>query len=100
VGVKAIEEHAELEIDEGDAKDAWHDAAIPPFRHRDCDSAQAARLFGNNRSYAHESFCRKKMRLGYLLGSYSIAAVPESNSTRLTSFKSTTFDSPASNVGP
>jgi len=36
----------------------------------------------------------------YLLGTYSIAAVPESNSTRLTSLRSTTFDSPASNVGP
>ena len=38
--------------------------------------------------------------LGYLLGSYRIATAPEPNSSRLTSFKSTRFDSPANNVGP
>ena len=32
---------------------------------------------------------------GYLLGSYRIATAPEPNSSRLTSFKSTRFDSPA-----
>src|SRR5918994_1012985 len=37
---------------------------------------------------------------GYLLGSYRIATAPELNSSRLTSFKSTGFDSPANNVGP
>jgi hypothetical protein len=37
---------------------------------------------------------------GYLLGSYRIATAPEPNSSRLTSFKSTGFDSPANNVGP
>src|SRR5438094_1790037 len=37
---------------------------------------------------------------GYLLGSYRIATAPEPNSNRLTSFKSTCFDSPANNVGP
>ena len=37
---------------------------------------------------------------GYLLGSYRIATTPEPNSSRLTSFKSTHFDSPANNVGP
>src|SRR5438093_11931562 len=37
---------------------------------------------------------------GYLLGSYRIAIAPEPNSSRLTSFKSTHFDSPANNVGP
>ena len=36
---------------------------------------------------------------GYLLGSYRIATTPEPNSSRLTSFKSTRFDSPANNVG-
>src|SRR5580765_8517400 len=36
----------------------------------------------------------------YLLGSYRIATAPEPNSSRLTSFKSTFFDSPANNVGP
>ncbi len=36
----------------------------------------------------------------YLLGSYRIATAPEPNSRRLTSFKSTYFDSPANNVGP
>src|SRR5262249_4039959 len=36
----------------------------------------------------------------YLLGSYRIATAPELNSSRLTSFKSTYFDSPANNVGP
>jgi hypothetical protein len=37
---------------------------------------------------------------GYLLGSYPIATAPEPNSSQLTSFKSTCFDSPANNVGP
>src|SRR5882762_5792966 len=37
---------------------------------------------------------------GYLLGSYRIATAPEANSSRLTSLKSTGFDSPANNVGP
>ena len=37
---------------------------------------------------------------GYLLGSYRIATAPEPNSSRLTSFKSRRFDSPANNVGP
>jgi hypothetical protein len=36
----------------------------------------------------------------YLLGSYRIATAPEPNSSRLTSLKSTYFDSPANNVGP
>src|SRR5437762_2001864 len=36
----------------------------------------------------------------YLLGSYLIATAPEPNSSRLTSFKSTGFDSPANKVGP
>jgi hypothetical protein len=36
---------------------------------------------------------------GYLLGSYRIATAPESNSNRLTNFKSTRFVSPANNVG-
>src|SRR5688572_11711138 len=37
---------------------------------------------------------------GYLLGLYRIATAPEPNSSRLTSFKSIRFDSPANNVGP
>ena len=37
---------------------------------------------------------------GYLLGSYRIATAPEPNSSRLTSLKSTCFDSPANRVGP
>src|SRR6266496_4602899 len=37
---------------------------------------------------------------GDLLGSYRIATAPEPNSSRLTSFKSRCFDSPANNVGP
>src|SRR5579862_9641734 len=37
---------------------------------------------------------------GYLLGSYRIATAPEPNSSRLTSLNSTSFDSPANNVGP
>src|SRR5262245_5369380 len=36
----------------------------------------------------------------YLLGSYRSATAPDPNSRRLTSFKSTYFDSPANNVGP
>ena len=43
---------------------------------------------------------RPYSRNGYLLGSYRIATAPEPNSSRLTSFKSTCFDSPANNVGP
>jgi len=37
---------------------------------------------------------------GYLLGSYRIATAPEPYSSRLTSFKSTCFESPPNNVGP
>src|SRR5919106_1385740 len=37
---------------------------------------------------------------GYLLGSYRIATAPDPNSSRLTSFRSTSFDSPANNFGP
>ena len=37
---------------------------------------------------------------GYLLGSYRIATAPELNSSLLTSFKSTSCDSPANNVAP
>src|SRR5262249_35163504 len=37
---------------------------------------------------------------GYLLGSYRRATAPEPNSSRLTSFKSICFDSPANKVGP
>jgi hypothetical protein len=37
---------------------------------------------------------------GYRFGSYRIATAPEANSNRLTSFKSTYFDSPANTVGP
>ena len=37
---------------------------------------------------------------GYLLSSYRIATAPERSSTRLTSFKSIRFDSPANNDGP
>jgi hypothetical protein len=36
---------------------------------------------------------------GYLLASYRIATAPEPNSSRLTSLKSTCFDSPANNIG-
>jgi len=37
---------------------------------------------------------------GYLLSSYRIATAPEPNSSRLTSFQSTRFESPGNNVGP
>ena len=37
---------------------------------------------------------------GYRRGSYRIATAPEPSSVRLTSFRSTGFDSPANNVGP
>jgi len=37
---------------------------------------------------------------GYLLGTYRMATAPDPNSSRLTSFKSTGFESPANNVGP
>src|SRR5258705_9253849 len=45
-------------------------------------------------------FARAHKPDGYLLSSYRIATAPEPNSSRLTSFKSTGFDSPANNVGP
>jgi hypothetical protein len=41
-----------------------------------------------------------KVSAGYLLLSYRIATAPEPNSSRLTSFKSIGFYSPANNVGP
>jgi hypothetical protein len=47
---------------------------------------------------AHEYLQREPN--GYLLGSYRIATAPDPNSSRLTSLKSTRFDSPANNVGP
>jgi hypothetical protein len=37
---------------------------------------------------------------GYLLGSYRVATAPEPNSSRLTSLKSTCFDSPALDRSP
>src|SRR6202047_3244592 len=43
---------------------------------------------------------RAKKLNGYLLGSYRVATAPEPRSSRLTSPKSTHFDSPANNVGP
>ena len=46
---------------------------------------------------AHERVSKLE---SYLLGSYRIATAPEPNSSWLTSFKSTCFDSPANNVGP
>lgn len=60
VGIESVEKGAELEVDQGDAEDARHHAAIPPPRHGDGQAAQAARLFGSNRSYAHEILCRKE----------------------------------------
>src|SRR5215470_12647979 len=47
-----------------------------------------------------QTVCGSASRDGYLLGSYRIATAPEPNSSRLTSFKSRRFDSPANNVGP
>jgi serine/threonine-protein kinase HipA len=66
-------------------------------------------LLGQRRTFAASNYAatpaRRLRRVdishdGYLLGSYRIATAPEPNSTRLTSFKSTCFDSPANNVGP
>src|SRR5437016_9567884 len=64
-------------------------------------------------SYKHQAACDARVEAGgaanrldrdkadgYLLGSYRIATAPEPNSSRLTSFKSIRFDSPANNVGP
>src|SRR5204863_9496914 len=48
----------------------------------------------------HQTICGGASTDGYLLGSYPIATAPEPNSSRLTSFKLTRFDSPANNVGP
>lgn len=53
VGVEAVEEHAELQVNQGDAEDSRHYAAISPLRHGDGESAQAARVFGSDGSYAH-----------------------------------------------
>ena len=60
----------------------------------------------NNPSDGHRPRSRNHVRGsgfsadGYLLGTYRIATAPEPNSSRLTSFKSICFDSPANNVGP
>src|SRR5437870_5802761 len=59
---------------------------------------QRVELVGLARS--HTGPARASKPDGYLLGSYRIATAPEPNSSRLTSFKSTCFDSPANNVGP
>src|SRR5438132_313995 len=59
---------------------------------------QRVELEGLARS--HTAPARASKPDGYLLGSYRIATAPEPNSSRLTSFKSTCFDSPANNVGP
>jgi hypothetical protein len=48
----------------------------------------------------HDAAGSGRQAKGYLLGSYRIATAPEPNSSRLTSLKSTSFDSPANNVGP
>src|SRR4029453_18231720 len=56
-------------------------------------------LSPTNRAYVWTSSTARSPD-GYLLGSYRIATAPELNSSRLTSFKSTRFDSPANNVGP
>jgi hypothetical protein len=50
------------------------------------------------RTLAYSSFLKR--RRCCLLGSYRIETTPEPNSNRLTSFKSTRFDSPANNVCP
>src|SRR5580704_2577755 len=57
---------------------------------------------GSGPSPLRDSFetARANKLNGYLLGSYRIATAPEPNSSRLTSLKSTCFDSPANNVGP
>src|SRR4029453_7285797 len=47
----------------------------------------------------HQTVSDSASTVGYLLGSYRIATAPELNSSRLTSFKSRRFDSPANNVG-
>src|SRR5258706_3636921 len=52
------------------------------------------------RQHANRTDYLKVRTDGYLLGSYRIATAPEPNSSRLASFKSIRFDSPANNVGP
>src|SRR2546422_10156217 len=54
----------------------------------------------NETEEASDARTRDNKPNGYLLGSYRIATAPEPNSSRLTSFKSTRFESPANNVGP
>src|SRR5882762_8241471 len=70
-----------------------------------CDQSSAAMKGFSFRSfYTKSPFVRSgtenRSAEGYLLGSYRIATAPEPNSSRLTSLKSTRFDSPANNVGP
>src|SRR5271156_1292792 len=55
---------------------------------------------GEERWQEKKGLPQRNLWTGYLLGSYRIATTPEPNSNRLTSFKSTSFDSPANNVGP
>jgi hypothetical protein len=39
VSIEAVEERAELEVNQGDAEDARHHATIPPLRHGDGEPA-------------------------------------------------------------
>src|SRR6185437_8025059 len=57
-----------------------------------CSKIRVSNAVGNSRNPLFEN--------SYLLGSYRIAIAPDPNSTRLTSFKSIDFASPANNVGP
>ena len=64
----------------------------------------AVRLRANSRRWLRLlALCERRLGIqsdDYFLRSYRIATAPEPNSSQLTSFKSTCFDSPANNVGP
>jgi hypothetical protein len=70
---------------------------IPRLGYRLTDFAYPAAASKATRAGNLASPCKPD---GYRLGSYRIATTSEPNSNRLTSFKSTRFDSPANNVGP
>src|SRR6266704_3835173 len=83
---------------------------MPPADNHEHASTSAPSKFSSTRvqptspasflTLTHQTVWGSASTDGYLLGSYRIATAPELNSSRLTSFKSTCFYSPANNVGP
>src|SRR5260370_32971341 len=73
-----------------------------PYQHRRNSREQESGQGVQRRflTLTHQTVWGSASTDSYLLGSYRIAIAPQPNSSRLTSFKSTCFESPANNVGP